>query len=388
MFMKLAKFLLFMLVLTWLLVEITLRVFSSRTDHVVTLFNKRWYYLAPFDMPQRFPDVSKPSDPYRVYDSDLGWSLGKNAVGAPLYYSDANGYRCSKTTYDLMREVKQPSYLEYDVVCIGDSFTHGDEVHYEETWPYYLSKSSNLNILNLGVGGYGIDQAGLRYLKEKPKTKMVILGLISGDLERACTQVYDLIGGGLKTKPIFIFIGDSVCIKNSPAIFGEDLEYQFQYPEQSDFLSLEPGYPQLFVHHWYDRSYLIRVIKTFPLWSQSKQSIYRSNDERLDYCIKILNYFNQETQKQGAEFRVLILDNMNTFKDWTKYSDPWLLFRSKLEENDIKYFSNGNELAQLYFASRDSIINRGLVHYTPHANKLIAKFLLQQNEIENLMKEK
>jgi|APTNR8051073442_1049403.scaffolds.fasta_scaffold00177_33 hypothetical protein len=383
--MKTVKFLIFTLVFALILIEITLRVVSSKKDHIVTLFNKRWYYLAPLDMPEHFPDVTKPSDPYRVYDADLGWSLGKHAASAPLYYSDAQGYRCSKAMYD--SSIAQTGGA-YDVVCIGDSFTHGDEVLYEETWPYYLAQSTQLSVLNLGVGGYGIDQAGLRYLKEKPKTKLVILGLVSGDLERACTQVYDLIGGGLKTKPVFSFEGDSIHIENTPTLFGDELKKQFQDPERSTFLSRESGYPQLFVSHWYDYSYFIRTIKTFPLWAKSKRSIYRTEDERLAYCLKILHYFKQETEKQGAEFRVLILDNMNTFEDWSKYGDPWILFRKKLEEQGILYYSNGNELERLYVSSRDSVINTGLVHYTPLANKRIATFLSRQPEIETLIKSK
>lgn len=386
--MKIFKFLLFTLAFSLILIELSLRVISSKKDHIVTLFNKRWYYLAPFEMPLHFPDVTKPSDPYRIYDADLGWSLGKDASSAPLYYSDRNGYRCSNAPDTSTQLVESPIAKTYDVVCIGDSFTHGDEVLNEETWPYYLGELTQLDILNLGVSGYGIDQAGLRYLKEKPKTKLVILGLVSGDLERACTQVYDLIGGGLKTKPIFNFTGDSVHIENRPAIYGNDLKIQFQDPEHSAFLSRENGYPQLFVRHWYDHLYLIRTLKAFPFWMKSKQSIYRTDDERLAYCLKILHYFKQETEKQGAEFLVLILDNMNTFEDWSKQGDPWILFRKKLEEQGISYFSYGNQLKRTYVSSRDSVINKGLVHYTPFANQLIATFLSHQPEIENLVKEK
>jgi hypothetical protein len=383
--MKTVKYLLVSLLITLILIEVTLRVVSSKKEHIVTLFDKRWYYLAPLDIPDHFPDVTKPADPYRVYDADLGWSLGKLAASDPLYYSDPQGYRCSKAMYDSSNT--QVTDI-YDIVCLGDSFTHGDEVLFEETWPYLLAELNHLNVLNLGVGGYGIDQAGLRYLKEKPKAKLVILGLISGDLERACTQVYDLIGGGLKTKPIFSFIGDSVRIENNPAIFGDDLQRQFRYPEQSTFLSRESGYPQLFVRHWYDYSYFIRTMKTLPLWAKSKQSIYRTDDERLAYCMKILHYFKQETEKQGAEFRVLILENMNTFEDWSAYGDPWVLFKRKLEEQGILYYSNGNELERLYVSSRDSVINKGMVHYTPYTNRRIAEFLSRQPEIETLVKAK
>jgi len=186
--MKTVKFILSVLAVTLVLIEVTLHLVSTRNGHIVTLFGKKSYYLAPLELPAKFPLIKRESGLYNVYDADLGWSIGKSGTDSKLYFADPRGYRCSEPTF---KSPKEDIFLinNFDVVCLGDSFTHGDEVLFEETWPYYLEQETGLKVLSLGVGGYGIDQAGLRYMKEKPKAKLVILGLIAGDLERAQTQL-------------------------------------------------------------------------------------------------------------------------------------------------------------------------------------------------------
>ncbi len=57
------------------------------------------------------------------------------------------------------------------IAIFGDSFAFGAQVPFEHTWGYYLEnnlKEAGLNaeVLNFGVGGYGIDQAFRRWEKE------------------------------------------------------------------------------------------------------------------------------------------------------------------------------------------------------------------------------
>ena len=64
------------------------------------------------------------------------------------------------------------------IALVGDSFTFGEDVTYEETWGYFLEKElgSQFQVLNFGVAGYGVDQSFLRYEKDvrKWKPKIVI----------------------------------------------------------------------------------------------------------------------------------------------------------------------------------------------------------------------
>lgn len=83
-----------------------------------------------------------------------GWTVAPNAhqtVDGFTYTTNERGYR-SLRPYT-------PDPAKYTVLAIGDSFTFGIDTNDAETWPYLLqAKDSRLNVINLGVGGYGIDQ--------------------------------------------------------------------------------------------------------------------------------------------------------------------------------------------------------------------------------------
>jgi|GEM_PF-3647410 len=68
---------------------------------------------------------------------------------------------------------------QYVAQSYGDSFVKGDGVGPEETWQAHFEKLTGNAILNLGVGGYGLDQAVLKFEKYAPNypTRIALLGL-------------------------------------------------------------------------------------------------------------------------------------------------------------------------------------------------------------------
>ena len=55
-------------------------------------------------------------------------------------------------------------------LAIGCSFTHGDGVEGAEAWPAVVERSlSGHEVVNLGVGAYGLDQALLRLRRDGPE---------------------------------------------------------------------------------------------------------------------------------------------------------------------------------------------------------------------------
>ena len=57
------------------------------------------------------------------------------------------------------------------ISCYGDSFTFCRQVNDNETWEWYLSELTKSNVVNYGVGNYGLDQAILRLKREFPENK-------------------------------------------------------------------------------------------------------------------------------------------------------------------------------------------------------------------------
>lgn len=359
------------------LAEATLRITSRRQNHIDYLFEKRSYFLPPFHKPEEFPQVDTTTwYKYNVYDALLGWSIGK--LGSqPPYYSDHHGYRCSKDRYDALiaNRVFHHDTTTWDIVCLGNSFTHGDEVSFEQTWPYQVEQLTGKKTLNLGVGGYGIDQAYLRYQQENPKAKLVILAMVAGDLDRARTQIYNLTVGGLKTKPMFVIENNTMQVVNQPALHGEALRQQFESPETSEFLKRERYWPNLFVWYWFDYLYIARTLRAFPIWKQHRQSIYTTDGDDLEYCISILKEIEKGVEQHDARFVVLLLDNLNTFIDWDKQGNPWEIFTHNLQEAGIEYWYYGDSFYKAYKNNPDDVINHGLVHYTQKANRRVAEFV-------------
>ena len=78
-----------------------------------------------------------------------------------------------------------PEYPHSFVSSYGNSFTEctGPD---EETWQSHLGKNLQTGVLNFGVGGYGTDQALLKFRKMYPlfPTKIVILGYMTENINR------------------------------------------------------------------------------------------------------------------------------------------------------------------------------------------------------------
>ena len=113
------------------------------------------------------------------YDPYLGWNNGPDVT----YEHEGTHYMTSK---DRIRVTPHESDM-VRISAYGDSFTFGDEVENNETFPYFLSQLTNTNVINYGVSAYGTDQA-LRNLESNlrngKKTDIVILEFIQDSIKR------------------------------------------------------------------------------------------------------------------------------------------------------------------------------------------------------------
>jgi len=116
------------------------------------------------------------------------------------------------------REREYPSAL---LATFGDSYTHCDEVEDDETWQTYLSRSIGQTVYNFGVGGYGTDQAYLRFREDYPKvrTPVVALGFTSDNIKRV-VNVYRKFfyrnTGIPATKPRFVLEDGGLRLIENP----------------------------------------------------------------------------------------------------------------------------------------------------------------------------
>lgn len=74
-----------------------------------------------------------------------------------------------------------------EIIIVGDSYTNGDEVSDDETYPARLSDILGVSVANHGVGGYGPTQSLLNlkeHVSRYPQAKVVILGIMYENLFR------------------------------------------------------------------------------------------------------------------------------------------------------------------------------------------------------------
>lgn len=133
--------------------------------------------IAPFDPPlfnaaqrearERLVALARgerPAGPPRNVrlDPDLGWAP-EPGFASGAYRYDAAGARVGAA--GPLAAARTPGVRR--VVAVGCSFTHGDEVDGDQTWCSRLdAQRADLELANLGVGGYGADQALLRLRRD------------------------------------------------------------------------------------------------------------------------------------------------------------------------------------------------------------------------------
>ena len=104
----------------------------------------------------------------------------------------------------------------------------GLEVSHEHVWTVHLGRSLGCRVANFGVGGYGSDQAYLRYQRmSKNAPNIVILGHFSENILRNSMRVRDLYSGLRKhgLKPRFIWGQDGTLeLVPLPDIDAEEFE--------------------------------------------------------------------------------------------------------------------------------------------------------------------
>jgi hypothetical protein len=95
------------------------------------------------------------------YDPIIGWNnpnskhlTSKGCEGKwEAFYNDDGSRKSTNTSSD----------EKYFIICVGDSFTHGNEVGDLSTYPAFLQRMSNVKVGNYGVGGYDVLQSVLQY---------------------------------------------------------------------------------------------------------------------------------------------------------------------------------------------------------------------------------
>jgi hypothetical protein len=167
--------------------------------------NFQWLIISKYDENPKLPKEGLDKFIPDGYDSQIGW------IRKPNTSRNEKG-KFGTTTWSINDKGARtnPNFEEKvsTISCYGDSFTFCRQVNNNETWEHYLSELENTNVLNFGVGNYGIDQSFLRLEREfhKNKTRIVILAVVPDTISRIMSswKHYYEYGNTFAFKPRFI----------------------------------------------------------------------------------------------------------------------------------------------------------------------------------------
>ena len=157
--------------------------------------------------------------PYYIYDKTKGWNLKPGlkqyiCQGSTIITTNSKGIR-AQDEYPYERNPAKKR-----IIIIGDSFAMGALNGDKEIFSFFLGQMlSNVEVLNLGVGGYGHDQMLLKLKEEgiKYNPDMVILLYLQLDNHRNILSFRDY------AKPRYILKNNKLILNNSPIDTPEEI---------------------------------------------------------------------------------------------------------------------------------------------------------------------
>ena len=328
---------------------------------------------------------------FLVYDPDLGWTVapnGRNATGMDA--SSAEGLRSPQVGLSFADPktrhsgpAERPALVR--LALVGDSMTFGDEVRCEESWGHYLEQAlgPNVQVLNFGVSGYGLNQVLLRYQKDaRPwKPQIVVIGITSEEIRRIVSVYTFLMNPEWRGMP---FARPRLVIKN-----GTPLPMNVPVPTPAEVFAHTTikELPSLDQDAYYrrlewERDGLWNLLEKsyfFRLLIALRPPIERSREGPTDEAMMalsghVLKALVREVRENGAVPLVVHFpyqaELRNVAANGNKYIPPSV---QMLRRAGIDYY----DATACLLEARASDLYMPALHYSPTANTVIAKCLGQ-----------
>ena len=312
-----------------LAVEVALRIVYSRIERItgVGQFRKAEFGGLTYHWDRYHPRYGWTNVPGYRSDDQIPFQVTINQQGLR-----------AATEYSI-----RPEPGVYRIAVLGDSCTFGEEVHDNETVPYYLERHlSGSEVLNFGIHGFGIGQMGMRLEDEvfafSPHHVLVNV-MIHEDVLRATSDQF------VYNKPVFSLLDSRLQIANVPV------------PEASQQLWL---YRNCFTASW--------------LFARPKQKL-PATGQPVEVATAILKRMQQRCSDQGVRLTVLLFVSPHVLK-LMKQNEKWRRFNynmaRSLQRLDMDVLDEVVNLENLYSQNPTSKLSMPAGHWSPTGNRFIA----------------
>lgn len=317
-------------------------------------------------------------------DAELGWTTLPDTVRGECAY-DSHGSRVVRGAPE--RGGRNDGVRR--VVAIGGSFTHGDEVKGHETWPHLADEQlAQVEVHNLGVGAYGIDQAVLRLGRDgRPlEPDEVWLGLMPSaalrvlTLYRPALRHHDL---SVSFKPRFRLgpDGELQLIQNPARSAGELVRL---LSDQAAFLdALADG------DHWVNRlrsAFLPRGSHWSHHLALGRLALTRMEGGGRDVAAAladpegdlfrlmkaILCRLHADCERDGVRLRIVLLPDRDGLRSLAAGQPYWEALLHAVEAEGVSLIDTSPALLAAH-ALEDGLFWRPGGHYSIRANRVVAR---------------
>jgi hypothetical protein len=284
---------------------------------------------------------------YPFYDPLLGWD----------YEIDSQRIRGEK----IYQKEKAEGIMR--ILFIGDSFTYGNEVEDDESFAYFTDNMIfKSEVLNMGVGGFGLGQVLLKYQHhgKKYNPDLVILGIHPPMWNRTNVSF------SAYSKPHFVWNSDlaKLELKNSPA------------PNPQEYFNKIKSQVK-------KESFILGLVEKWRKDSVSIPLLHMKYFKEMEIVVeRILETIQREVEATGSKFMIVQIPLGVRFKGpgsplspahnrlisiYNKLNIPYLDLKDEfLRHHDISMVFN-----DFYIHRPDDIIG----HFSPSGNRAVARII-------------
>lgn len=345
----------------------------------------RFTYQAPTVTEDEFQTYLKERHPI------LGWP-GSSWLEAN---ADARGARLSPSNAEL-------GNVSPCISVYGDSFAYGDEVEHSDAWPNVLAGELECRVDNYGVGGYGVDQALLRFeghvTEGRPVGKTVILTVFPDNLNRNVNQWrYLLSRSAFGFKPVFHVRGNSVDLV--PLFSGSFAEFNAVAADPNTHLKNEQYLPGASGFRRLERlrfpysATLARIafaklgeIRSFDVGGNRSLSNYPSyydnsdgpSDQKRAVMNHIVDRYTEICQANVLECHLVLIPSPEQVFQREKFGEHDLLDWLSSSASQISFIDATDAFRNVEdICSELTRPDNCSGHFSPSGNRRLAEFLLE-----------
>jgi hypothetical protein len=301
-----------------------------------------------------------------------------------LYQANAEGARAAADR--IYGERSPPGRLR--LLTVGDSFTHGDGVGIEDTWQRDLERRrADLDVVNLGVPGYGTDQAYLRWHRDGARLNphFALLGIWPEDICRNLNVVRFFLqpagGFGFLSKPRFVLADGRLETLNEPVLEGEPLVRALTDPASAPLLRHDywaiPGdlEPRPWQHMRVARA--VATVANLYHRRELRERLYAGRDASgIEVTVAIAEAFRRDAESNGAVPLVVLIPMLDLL---ARYPDEDALPLARaLRARKLDVIDLGPPMARVVRERGRSCCYVADTHLSAEGNRRVAGWLLER----------